>query len=85
MRKILVKRLNTDLTSEACNIKIPTLVIWGDKDSAVDITDGEYLSKIISNSGFIIYENATHWAYIEYLNKTVLILENFFKEEKNEN
>ena len=41
-------------------IQIPTLIVWGEKDSITPLADGEYMHRHIKNSEFIVIPNATH-------------------------
>lgn len=79
MRDILVKHVNTDLTEDAKKIKCPTLIVWGTNDKDVPVCDAYELEKIISNSGVVIYEGCTHYAYLERLNQTISVLKSFMK------
>lgn len=80
MREILVEHVNCDLTEEAKKIKAPTLIIWGTKDEAVSYNDAYELEKLIDNSGVVIYENCTHYAYLENLKQTINVLNSFLRE-----
>lgn len=82
MRDILVKHINQDLQEDAKKIKCPTLIIWGTKDNAVPLEHAYDLEKLIPNSGLVIYENATHYAYLEDLNKTIKVLNIFIKSKE---
>ena len=86
MRKVLVQTVNTDLTKEASQIKVPTLIIQGDNDTAVSLEEAKKLNSIIKDSGLVIYENKTHYAYLEDINKTISVLDKFlYKESREEN
>lgn len=74
-RGTLVKVVNEDLTKYAKNIKCPTIIIFGDHDEAVPYTEGKELEKLIKDSAFILYENCTHYAYLECLDKTIAIID----------
>ena len=76
MRDVLVNAVNTDLSEEAKKITVPTLLIWGDKDEAVPISEAKKLEKLISDSALIVL-NGTHYCYLENLNHVASILENF--------
>ena len=80
MREILVEHVNCDLTLEAKKIKCPTLIIWGTADEAVDYHDAYELEQLIDNSGVVIYENCTHYAYLENLKQTINVLNSFLRE-----
>lgn len=79
MRDILVKHVHTDLTDILINIKCPTFIIWGDKDGDVPVCDAYILKDSIKDSGLVVYENCTHYAYLERLNQTLRIIASFMK------
>lgn len=77
MREILVKHVNTDLTEDAKKIKCPTLIIWGTNDEAAEVENAYELEKLIKDSGVVIYDGCTHYAYLERLNQTISVLKSF--------
>ncbi len=77
MRGVLVKSVNLDMTEDVKKIKCPTLLIWGSLDTAVPVKRAYELEKLISDSGVILYEGATHYAYLERLNQVICVLDNF--------
>ena len=79
MRKVLVEHVNTDISENVKNIKCPTLIIWGTLDKQVSLEDGKELEKLIQDSGLVIYEGCTHYAYLERLNQTINILRSFIE------
>ena len=76
MRDILVKTVNQDLTDYARKIKCPTLLIWGDNDEAVPVSEAKELESLLSDGALIILPG-THYCYLENLNQVVNILYNF--------
>lgn len=79
MRDILVKHVNTDLTDIVKTIKVPTFIIWGDNDTAVDVEDAYELEELLQDAGLVVYEGCTHYAYLERAGQTINILKEFFK------
>lgn len=77
MREVLVKTVNTDLSECAKKIKAETLLIWGDMDEAVPVSEAKELEKLISDSALIVL-NGTHYCYLENLGHVTSILEHFF-------
>lgn len=77
MRQILVETVNLDITEEVKKIKCPTLIIWGTNDEAVDVKRAYELENLISDAGVVIYENCTHYAYLERLGQTINVLKSF--------
>lgn len=79
MRGVLVKSININLTEEVKKIKCPTLLIWGSNDEAVGVNRAYELEKLIKDSAVILYEGATHYAYLERINEVVSVLNSFFE------
>lgn len=77
MKKILVNVVNEDLSECAKKINVPTLLIWGDRDTEAPIEDAKELEKIIPDAGLIVLPNSTHYAYLENLPQVINILNNF--------
>ena len=79
MRKTLVDTVNLDIEEEVRKIKCPALLIWGSNDQAVKLTRAKELEQLIKDSALIVYENRTHYAYLEERVRTIAILESFIK------
>lgn len=79
MRDILVKKVNLDMSSDLTKVKCPTLIVWGDQDTALPIEDAYFLQDNIKNSKLIVYENATHYAYLEHRNELIKALQIFLE------
>lgn len=77
MRETLVKTVNLDITEEVKKIKASTLLIWGTADEAVSIDRAYELEKLIPDAGLVVYENATHYAYLENLGQTISVMKSF--------
>ncbi len=78
MKEVLVKVINQNLSEDAKKIICPTLLIWGSLDTAVPLKRAYELKNMIKDSAVIVYENATHYAYLEKLNQISIVLDNFF-------
>lgn len=50
------------------NINTDTLIIWGSKDKDTPLKDAYLLNKIIKKSKLIIYNEASHFSYLENIN-----------------
>lgn len=79
MRGVMVQSINIDMINDIKKIKCPTLLIWGDKDTAVPINRAYELNKLINNSKLIVYENCTHYAYLEKLDEVCSEINKFIK------
>lgn len=76
MREILVKTVNQDLSEYAKLVKCSTLLIWGEDDEAVSVSEAKELDELLSDSALIVLPG-THYCYLENLNQVVNILYNF--------
>ena len=76
MREILVKTVNTDLRAAASKISVPTLLLWGENDTAVPVSEAKELESTIKDSALIVLQG-THYCYLENLSHVVSILEHF--------
>ena len=72
----LKKTVNQDLSEYAKLIKCSTLLIWGENDEAVPVSEAKELDDLLSDSALIILPG-THYCYLENLNQVVNILYNF--------
>jgi len=82
MRKVLVNTVNLDITEEVKKINAPTLIIWGTNDEAVPLEHAYELETLIKDAGVVVYENCTHYAYLENLNQTINVLYSFLGGNK---
>ena len=79
MRGVLVKSVNLDLTDDVKKIKCSTLLVWGTMDKVVPINRAYELENLIEDAGVVVYEGATHYAYLERLNHLIIVMDSFFK------
>ena len=82
LRKTMNIILNEDQRKIMPNINVPTLLIWGDKDTATPLKDAKKMEKFIPNSGIALLEGAGHFSYLDRLNQCLLILDEFLKNDK---
>ena len=80
MRKILVETVNLDIREDVKKIKCPTFIFWGTNDEAVPVSDAEELESLIKDSGLVIYEGCTHYAYLEMLPQVIKVIKVFLDE-----
>lgn len=84
MRGILVSTVNTEIYEDLPFVSCPTLLIWGTKDEAVPIEKARELEQQLPNAGLVVYENATHYAYLEHLSEVRIVMDYFLNEEEVE-
>ena len=66
IKKTFNNIVNTDLRKYLKYIYNPTLLIWGENDTATPLKDGKLMNKRINNSGLITIKKGTHFVYLEY-------------------
>lgn len=81
MRAILSKCVNEDLCGVMPKIKAPTLLFWGDKDTATPIEDAHKMAKLIPDAGLVVAEGAGHFAFLEQAELWCGALKSFLKFE----
>ena len=80
MLKTFKNIINEDLSEHLKSITCESLLIWGKLDKDTPIKDGLKIKKSINNSEIIIYEQASHFPYLEYPILTNRIIEEFIKK-----
>ena len=80
MRGVMVQSINLEMDDDIKKIKAPTLLIWGSNDTAVPVKRAYELNELIKNSKVIVYDDATHYAYLERLNDVVNEINEFIRK-----
>lgn len=76
-RDIFIKIIRQDLREEAKKINIPTLIIWGTKDTYVPVRDAYKLNKLIRNSKLEIIKGGKHGLHIQQPKNLLNIIKRF--------
>ncbi len=79
MRETLVKVVNEDLRDLLPQIKTPTLLLYGENDTATPVRDAKIIEKGIVGSGLVVIKNAGHYAFLDKTNEFLLILRSFME------
>jgi pimeloyl-ACP methyl ester carboxylesterase len=74
---IFSKVVSENLTRTVAQIRIPTLIVWGENDSVTPIYFGRLMNKLIPKSKLIIFSNAGHFPFIDNPNKFIEALTEF--------
>ena len=78
MRATLVKVVNEDLEPLMHLVKCPTLLIWGDRDTATPLSDARRMEELSPDAGLVICEGAGHFSFAEQAPKVHAALTAFF-------
>lgn len=79
MRQSMVMAVNEDLSMALPNVKASTLLIWGEKDTATPLSDGEKMAERIPDAGLVTLAGAGHFAFAERWPQTARVLDSFLK------
>ncbi|MBQ8532077.1 MAG: alpha/beta hydrolase, partial [Clostridia bacterium] len=79
LRKTLVSLVNTDLRDIIHNIKCPTLLIWGENDTATPLSDAKIIESLIPDSGLCVIKGTGHYSFCEQPYQAHAILNSFIK------
>ncbi len=74
MRQSLVKVVNEDLEPYMPSVTMPVLLIWGDRDTATPLSDGQKMEKLMPEAGLAVINGAGHYSFIDnaYLYNKIL-------------
>jgi len=81
LRDTMVKLVNTDLKHLLPNITAPTLLIWGENDTATPLEDAKIMERLIPDAGLVVLKNAAHFSYLDKPYEFNLIVNNFLRED----
>ena len=81
LRKTMSTIINEDQTTIMQQIKVPTLLLWGENDMDTPLQDGKIMEKNIPNSSLIEIKGAGHFSYLDSYQQSMEIIKNFLKEE----
>lgn len=77
LRKTLVSLVNTDIRDILPNISCPSLLIWGDKDTATPLEDAKTIESLIPDAGLCVLEGTGHYSFCEKPYQAQAILNSF--------
>lgn len=79
MRAILSKVVNEDLTPLLSKIKSPTLLFWGNMDTATPLSDAKTMERLIPDAGLVVAHGTGHFSFLENQGLFTQVMKNFFK------
>ncbi len=79
MRQILSRTVNEDLTPYLSSIKAPTLLIWGENDTATPLADAKKMERLIPDAGLVSFPGCGHYSFLDNPRQFAAVLYNFLK------
>lgn len=77
MRAILSKCVNEDLCGVMPAIKAPTLLIWGENDTATPLRDAKKMEKLIPDAGLVSFPACGHYSFLDNPRQFAAVLQSF--------
>lgn len=81
MRAILSKVVNEDLCHLMPKIVAPTLLFWGERDTATPLADAKRMEQLIPDAGLVTVAGAGHFSFLENMPLFLRVLESFLGKE----
>lgn len=82
MRAVFVKVVNEDQTAALTKITAPTILFWGENDTAVPVSDGQLMADRMRDAALIVKKGGSHFAFLEFLPEFLAITDSFLQPEK---
>lgn len=79
MRECFQRVVKQDLSSCLKSIAAPTLLIWGQNDTATPLWMGKRMEQEIADAALIVFENSGHFAYLEQYARFIAIVKQFLE------
>lgn len=77
MRQILSKVVNEDLCDVMPSIKAPTLLIWGENDTATPLRDAKVMERLIPDAGLVSFPGCGHYSFLDNPVQFAAVLRSF--------
>lgn len=81
MRAIMSRVVNEDLTDRLPLIKAPTLLIWGENDTATPMRDARIMEKLIPDAGLVSYAGCGHFSFLDNPGQTRAVVASFINTQ----
>lgn len=79
MRAVLSKTVNQDLKCHMPKISAPTLLIWGENDTATPVGDAKIMEKLIPDAGLVAFKGCGHYSFLDNPGQFAAVLNSFLK------
>lgn len=79
MRAILSKVVNEDLRRHIPDIHCPTLLIWGENDTATPLGDAKIMERLIPDAGLVSFPGCGHYSFLDNPVQFAAVLRSFLK------
>ena len=77
MRAVMSKSVNQDLKYAMPAIKAPTLLIWGENDTATPLADAKIMESLIPDVGLVSFPGCGHYSFLDNPYQFAAVLRSF--------
>lgn len=81
MRAVMSRVVNQDLKGYMPKIKAPTLLIWGEDDTATPLTDAKIMERLIPDAGLVSFPGCGHYSFLDNPAGFRAVVKEFLKDE----
>lgn len=77
MREVFLKVLAQDLSDCLALVRAPTLLVWGENDTATPLWMGKEMESRIPDAGLVVFEGVGHFAYLDMYPRFKIVTQKF--------
>lgn len=77
MRAVMSVCVNEDLKHVMRDIKAPTLLIWGENDTATPLSDAKTMEKLIPDAGLVSFSDCGHYSFLDNPGQFRAVIQSF--------
>ncbi len=80
LRETFLNLIKYEVHDDLTKIKVPTLLIWGEKDMDTSVENGKFMHDNIKDSRFIVLQNAGHFSFLDKKQEFIEAIITFIQE-----
>lgn len=84
MRRTLSIVVNTDMTPLMPRVTVPVLLLWGERDTATPLSDGQQMARLMPNAALVPVANAGHFPFLDAPQVFYPVLDAFLSDSSAE-
>ncbi|MBD5330017.1 MAG: alpha/beta hydrolase [Bacteroides sp.] len=77
MRAVMSICVNEDLKKFMPSIKAPTLLIWGENDTATPLSDAKTMERLIPDAGLVSFPDCGHYSFLDNPGQFKAVIQSF--------
>jgi len=81
MRAVMSRCVNEDLKHFLPSVNAPTLLIWGENDTATPLSDAKTMERLIPDSGLVSFPGCGHYSFLDNPSGFKAVFKEFLKTE----